>query len=162
MNKYETITLEHLLWINIVQARHVMNRLWERKMKDTHLTTEKFAIIHELLCLGGESTPHNLAKRIVFEPHSISAMLSRMEKDGLITKTKDLKKKHMVRIKLTQKAIELFPEALNTSLEIFTDLMKGVPREEKIRLTESLTHIRNKALTISPKKDKKLTPFKYT
>ncbi|MEQ4487265.1 MAG: MarR family transcriptional regulator [Dehalococcoides mccartyi] len=162
MNKYETVKLEHLLWINIVQTRHVMNRLWERRMKESHLTTEKFTVIHELLCLGGESTPHNLARRIVFEPHSISAMLSRMEKDGLITKTKDLEKKHMVRIKLTEKAMELYPKALEISLEIFTKLMEDIPREDKIKLSESLTQIRNKVLAANPSKGKKLTPFKYT
>jgi len=40
--------------------------------------------------------------------------------------------------------------------------MEDIPREDKIKLSESLTQIRNKVLAANPAKGKKLTPFKYT
>ncbi|OBW62751.1 MAG: MarR family transcriptional regulator [Dehalococcoides mccartyi] len=161
MNEFETLELEHLLWVNITQVKHSIERAWTRELKNLNLSTEKFAILHELMCLGGESTPHTLARRIVFEPHSVSAIVSRMEKDGLIIKTKDLDKKHMVRIKLSEKAIDTFYQALEISNRVYKQMMASITREEKVELSKTLTKLRNHTLPLTHKHTKTLTPFKY-
>lgn len=163
MHGLETLELEHYVWIYLSHVGHIIQHIWLREMKNVGPSTEKFAVIHELMCLGGESTPHALAKRVLFKSNSVSAILSRMEKDGLVIKTKDLDKKHMVRVRLTEKAMELYPKALETACGSFKKAMANVPRDEKIQLVETLAKIRDYSFPIAYKKSKleNLTPYKY-
>lgn len=159
LNGLEKLSLEHLLWIRISQVQHVIKHTWAKKMEEINLSPEKFLVIHELFCLGGESTPHAIARRVIFEANTISAILSRMEKDGYVTKTKDLGKKHMVRVKLTKKAIDVYPKALAMVQERTKGAMAGITKAEKKRMLKYLVKvIEDPSFDINGGK-KNLTPF---
>ena len=53
-----------------------------------------------------------IAKAIIMEPHSISGIVKRMEKRGLIRKVKDLGDKRFTKIVLTEKGQQLYTQAM--------------------------------------------------
>lgn len=67
----------------------------------------RFILIHEISMLGKNASPSALAKKSMLEPHTVSSLLTRMEKDGLVSKTLFEKPRNMVRVELTEKAKEL-------------------------------------------------------
>jgi len=160
MGKTNHLTKNHLLWIMITQIEHIVGQAFAHELRKIGLTREKWAVIHELVYLGGESTPYRLSKRFIYEPHSISALLSRMEREGFILKTKDLAKKNMVRVSLTDKSKELYPKGIEICQELFTDIMGNIPEGDGIGFMESVARLRDYAL-VSAAKRKNLTPFKY-
>jgi DNA-binding MarR family transcriptional regulator len=46
----------------------------------------------------------------VREPHTITKLLHRMEKVGLVTKTNDLEKKNMVGVSITEKGQQAYEQ----------------------------------------------------
>jgi DNA-binding MarR family transcriptional regulator len=76
--------------------------------------------------------------------HSISELLSRAEKDGLIEKQWDLKRKDHVRVVLTHKGKIVTEKTLRGV--ILPKIMYSLSREERLRLRILLFALFNKAL----------------
>jgi len=71
-------------------------------------------------------------------------LLNRMEERGLVKRSKDLHKKNLVRIALTDKGEEAFVAACQTSA--ISRLMSALSEEQRERLAECLWVLRGKAL----------------
>ncbi|MFC1531819.1 MarR family winged helix-turn-helix transcriptional regulator [Thermodesulfobacteriota bacterium] len=67
----------------------------------------RYALLLALQDIGDTATPTELSRRLIRKRHSVSELLSKMEKDGLIKKVKDLARKNMIRIILTKKGRKL-------------------------------------------------------
>jgi DNA-binding MarR family transcriptional regulator len=94
--------------------------------------------------LGDRVTPAEISRQMFRESQSVSELLHRMERDGLIAKVKDLKRKNMVRVELTKKGHEQFEVARRSgSILRITSRLSVEQREQ---LTECLEIIRNAAL----------------
>jgi DNA-binding MarR family transcriptional regulator len=53
--------------------------------------------------LGNKATPAALARHIIRQPHTVSALVDRMARRGLVKKVKDLDRKNLVRVVMTEK-----------------------------------------------------------
>jgi MarR family transcriptional regulator for hemolysin len=94
------------LWWLISLARQAMSRARQKELSDFNITLTKSFMFSVIGILGHEATPKNIAQWRLLEPHSVSEVLTRMEKEGFVKKVKDLKNKSMIRIKLTKKGHE--------------------------------------------------------
>jgi DNA-binding MarR family transcriptional regulator len=74
-------------------------------------------------------TPSRLAKMLCREPHSMSALIDRMEKQGLIVKKHDLSPKNLVRVVVTKKGEEAFQR--QRSMNTVTNITSILTREER-------------------------------
>jgi len=94
--------------------------------------------------IGEEATPAEISRWLIREPHALSLLLNQMEKKGLVIKTKDLERKNMVRISLTDKGEEALRQAQKS--ETISRMMSFFSYEEQDCLREHLLTLRNKAL----------------
>ena len=53
--------------------------------------------------LGNKATPAALSRHIIRQPHTVSALVDRMARRGLVKKVKDLDRKNLVRVVMTEK-----------------------------------------------------------
>jgi DNA-binding MarR family transcriptional regulator len=95
----------------IMQTRDLLVKLENRGLGRFGLTIMQFAVLDLVSILGDQAKPTVIANKLLRQPHSISGLLIRMEKDGLVTRTKDPDSKRNVNIGLTDKGLQLLNQA---------------------------------------------------
>jgi len=105
-------------WVRLFRAYTVLERAREMELSRVGITLPQAAVLYFLGTARETLTPTKLARLTYKEPHTISGLLNRMEKQGLIKKTKDLKRKNLVRVSLVKKGEELFKRLLSERVVI--------------------------------------------
>ena len=113
-------------------------------MHQYNISASRGAVLFAIQAIGEEATPAEIARWLFREPHSISELLSRMERDGLVRRVKDLCRKNLVRIVLTEKGREVYHKS--TKRELVCEIMSSLSEEERQQLRSCLQKLRDKAL----------------
>ena len=94
--------------------------------------------------LNGSATQTEIARRLIRKDHTVSALISRMEKRGWVKKKRDTRIKRRVNITITEKG----KKALDWSgkRESIQEIMSCLSEEEKMHLSSSLEKLRDQAL----------------
>lgn len=161
MSKELELNLGQLLLILLAQTSKILDKKYQKQLKKIGLPGEYFAILHEINCLDGEATPHAVARTMIFEPHTISTNISKMEREGLVTKTKNMKYKHMVRIEITDKGRALMDEAWKVMSKTDNYWKTAISENDVKNLIISLTKIRDKNISSVFNDTKELTDFTF-
>jgi len=96
-------TTDHLVWAVLRNAGHMMERVRDRELSQYNLTTRQAGILRHIKALEDDATPTAIARATYREPTTVSAILNRMEEQGFVRKSHDLRKRNQVRISLTAK-----------------------------------------------------------
>ncbi len=138
---------DYQLWAMIRQTRDAMIKARDKELEKMNLSSIQAALLFTVQDIGPAATPAEISRRLVREPHSISGLLSRMEKQGLIKRAKDLPKRNMVRISLTDKGKTLFE--YTTRRVTMHEVLSVIDDGERKALRDILQKLRNKALKMS-------------
>ena len=79
-----------MLWVLIAQTKDAILRARELEYARYGISNERRAILAIIQRNGGRSTPVDIARDLFRELHSVTEMLVRMERDGLIVRHKGL------------------------------------------------------------------------
>lgn len=140
-----TIDRERELWLLLRQANNLIYKAIESELRQLGSATYAQATVLWIVkAIGDGATPAKISRWLIREPHAISMMISQMERQGLVRKTKDLERKNMVRISLTDKGEEALRQAQTS--EAISKVMSCFSNEEKDCLREYLLTLRSKAL----------------
>jgi len=93
-------------WVRLFQTFNALERARELELGKVGLTTAEAAVLFALKTAKEPTTPAKLARWLYREAHTMSGLLNRMEKDGLVKKSKDLEAKNQIRVSLTEKGEE--------------------------------------------------------
>ena len=132
------------VWVMLHQARDTIFKVRERELKKYAISTTKAAVLFNIEAIGYKSTPSEIARHLLRESHSVSSILDRMEKQGLVKKVKDLDRKNMVRVYMTDKGQKVYDKAAKR--ESICEIISCLSDEERRQLISSLKKLRNKAL----------------
>ncbi len=80
----------------------------EDELQEFGVSSDMSAMMFTIALLGKQAIPANIAKNLLLEAHSVSQLVSRMERKGLVHKTRDLERKNLVHIELTEAGWDLF------------------------------------------------------
>jgi len=138
---------DYNLWILLRQAGDSILKAREKELSQHGISARKAAVLLVVDTLDNKATPGELSRWLLREPHSISAILTRMEQEGLVNKTKDLGKKRRVRVTLTEKGQQVL--SLSIKRESIRDIMSSLSEEECRQLWSSLRKLRDRALKYS-------------
>ena len=135
------------LWQMLRRTSHIIGKLRERELLAHGITGDGSVLLFTIVRLGEDATPGRIAQALLLEPHSVSEQISRMEKNGLVSKVRDRKKKNSVRICLTKKGESVF---LRSSQRRVTRKIMAVlnPGESDV-LWSMLARLRDAALELS-------------
>ena len=150
---------EHRLWILIHQTRDAILKVRDNELSKHGLTATEFGTLHVINIIGSEVTPAAISKCMLRQHHSVTALLKRMEKKGLIMRTRNLEGKPTWQISMTDKGKEAFTESyIKDSLSsVMSVLMEG----EKTQLEEYLRKIRDQAIRYSITEQVQIPAFPY-
>ena len=132
-----------MLWVLIAQTKDAILRARELEYARYGISNERRAILTNIQKSGGRATPVDIARDLFRELHSVTEMLVRMEKDGLVTRHKGTGKSR-VEVSLTEKGLDVFHQSLHseTDAKIFNALTK----KQRERLSQYLWKLRSQTL----------------
>jgi len=144
--KYRT-TLEndedYNLWVLLHQTTDAALRARQKELDQFGISVIEVGVLVVIQAIGEKATPSEISRRIFREPHTVSALLNRMEKKGLLTKTQDLDRKNMVRVSITEKGQQAYHKS--TMRKSIRKIMSSLSEEERQQLRSCLEKLRNKA-----------------
>lgn len=133
---HETIN-DAYVWGLLEHARSLIFRARELELAQFGITIEQMSILHAILINDGSATIDEVASITVRQHNSVSTLVNRMIKSGLIKKVKPLHEKKYLLL-MTDKAHRTVEKIPRKSIEMaFSCLSK----EEKAQLATSLEHL---------------------
>ena len=132
------------LWTLLGQTRMSMLKVRRKELRQLNITTSKGFVLTGIKLFGDRATPAQISRWLFLEPHSISELLSTMEKEGLIRKVRDLGRRDQLRVVLTEKGSEICQQMLK--IESIRRMMSSLSTEERQLLRSCLLKLRESAI----------------
>lgn len=132
-----------LLWVLIAQTKDAMLKARQRDYARFGISDDRRAILYIIMTNGGSATPVMIARNLFRELHSVTEMVKRMEKDGLVERRKGTGRSR-VEVVITQQGRHVFEQSRHneTDQRIFSALTK----QERERLSQYLWKLRSRVL----------------
>lgn len=138
------------LWTLLAQTRDAMSRARQQELRRYNISNMQAATLFYIQALGKQATPAKISAWILRKRHTISELLSRMEKSGLVRKIKDLPKKNQIRFVLTEKGRQKYYQS--SKRESIYRILSCVSEEERQQLRSCLQKLLQKSLEELAKK----------
>ena len=90
------------LWRLLSDTTTLMSKVRQRELRKYKVSANTAAVLQCIMSLGNRATPAQIARWLIREPQSISGILNRIEKRGMITRSVDPHRKNVLRISLTE------------------------------------------------------------
>lgn len=117
------LTENQKAWMRLETIMAVMERARNLELAKSGLNIPQASVLYCLKMSNEPMTPMRLARMMHKQPHTVSALVHRMEAQGLVSTKKDMKRKNWLRVSLTKKGEEalkrwstatMVPDALNS------------------------------------------------
>jgi len=144
METNETGNRDCELWVLLHQTFNAMVRADENELRQFGISTPQAAVLCVVKTVTVPATPAEISRWLFRQPHTVSGLLNRMEKQGLVRKVKDLERKNMIRIVLTEKGEEVHQKS--KEMKVICKIMARLSPEERSNLRTYLKALRNEAL----------------
>jgi DNA-binding MarR family transcriptional regulator len=141
------------IWTLIRNLSHLLGKARDRELSQYGITVTQSGTLYMIKALGDRATPGNIARVLFREPTTVSNTLIRMEKDGLIKRNKDPKRKSQVHISLTKEGERVYKNS--TRRESIRRIMTQLPEKKHRQIKNFLTELRTVTmhdLGLSPQK----------
>ena len=132
-----------LLWGRLFLATTLVERAREVELSRVNISLIQAMVLYALKLSPEPLTPSKLARMLCREQHSMSALIDRMEKQGLIQKKHDLSPKNLVRVVVTEKGEEAFQR--QRSVNAVSNITSSLTREEREALGSCADKLRVRA-----------------
>ena len=100
------------LWLLLTHARYAVFRAREKELQRYGISPEQASLLFTVQAMDNKATPAALARYLLRQPHTISALVDRMARRGLVKKVKDLERKNLVRVAITEKGQKAYEQSI--------------------------------------------------
>ena len=101
------------------------------------VSVRQAATLYAIHHLSDNASLPNISRWVFQKTHSISELISRMEKRGLVTKVKDIPKSKHIRITLRKKGNEIYRDKTSKA-ELIGKIINTLSEEEREQLSSIL------------------------
>ena len=144
MEKFLSSKEDAALWMWLSRTRDAIFRARERELHQYNISCIQSTVMQIIRALGDKATPAEISRWAFRESQSVSELLNRMEKEGLIEKIKDLDRRNMVRVVLTERGLEVYQQT--QKYEMVHKVMSSLSAAERQQLRSTLKKVWDKAL----------------
>lgn len=135
---------DYELWVLLHQTTDAMVRTREDELRQFSISRMQSAVMFIVKAIEGPATPAEISRWLFREPHTVSGLLNRMEKQGLVRRVKDLERKNLIRVTLTEKGEKAYHQS--RELKVIHEILSCLSPKERDNLRTYLERLRNKAL----------------
>ena len=132
------------LWVLLLQTRDAIYNARHDELRQYGMSPREAGTLRAIYSIGEKTTPAKISRWLYRRPHTIAGMLMRMQKKGLIKRSKDLEAKNLIRISLSEEGKKAHNKALKR--ESINRIFNTLTDEERDNLFLYLTKIRDAAL----------------
>jgi len=143
MKNISPVDEDYNLWVLLHQTTDAVLRARQKELDQFGISVIEVGVLVVIQAIGEKATPAEISRRIFREPHTVSALLNRMEKRGLLRKTNDLGRKNLVRVSITEKGRQAYDKS--TRRKSIHKIMSSLSEEERQQLGSCLEKLQNKA-----------------
>jgi DNA-binding MarR family transcriptional regulator len=117
----------------------------ERELSQYGISSRNAAALLVVWALDNYATPTDISRWLLREPHSITELLARMERDGYIRRFQDRERRNVVRVAMTEKGREAYFRSLRR--ESYHEIMSVLADDEREELRRLLAKVWKAALS---------------
>lgn len=136
---------DYTLWVLLNQVSNGMARAREKEVRPFGISAIQSAVMYLVKGMNGIATPTELSKWLLREPNTVSQLLIRMEKQGLVKRVRRPKDTGLVRVALTKKGEQVFRQH-DESRKVIHKILSCLSQEEREFLWSIMQRLREKAL----------------
>jgi DNA-binding MarR family transcriptional regulator len=130
------------LWILLQMTQELFLTVEENTFRlKTSVSYQQFLILMNIESSLTPMTPVELARQLLRKPNTVSNIIDRMEKQGLVKRIRGRKDRRLVYLKVTPLGKEKLSEASGAAMTLVRDILKDFSEKDMqlfIRLTEKL------------------------
>jgi DNA-binding MarR family transcriptional regulator len=143
------------LWLLLHRVHDVVSLCEESILREYGLTPEQFGVLASVKSDGGSLRPVDLALMLERSPNSVSMLIDRMVKAGLVRRTRNKKDRRAVNVTLTSKGEKALEPAAPADWQFVQKILLTLPDEDKRALTDTLEMVKCEAFAyLHPEVDK--------
>ena len=124
----------------LTTAQHEVNQEISTRLKDFELTPAQYGVLN-YLWENTVATPKELAHMLQVENSTMSGILDRLQKKGLIERRTDENDRRSVQVMLTPEADTLKADVLNSVSEMNTEVLSSIDAEKREMFMDCLRTI---------------------
>jgi DNA-binding MarR family transcriptional regulator len=103
-------------------------------LQDFNITPPQFDAL-QFLVDEGELTIGDLSGKLFLAPSTITDLVDRMEKNGLVVRVRDEKDRRSVKIKVEEKGFRLINEVIARRCTYLEEMIRDMKEEDRVKLT---------------------------
>jgi DNA-binding MarR family transcriptional regulator len=150
--KSENLVLR--LWFLMHRDVGLFRRCEDQVYGEKGLTMEQFSVLAAIKYIGHPASPSDIAEWIGRTPNTISMIVDRMVKAGLVKRTRDRIDRRVVNVTTTSKAENSFKLAIPGSWKFIQEIMLPLSQADRQALAKLLETIRYETLNyLNPGED---------
>jgi DNA-binding MarR family transcriptional regulator len=134
------------LWLLLHRVRDVISQCEDSIFSKYGITLEQFTVLGNVKARGGSMRITDLARVLDRSTNSISMLVDRMVKAGLVRRTRDRIDRRVVRVSLTNKGENTLKPATPAGWEFIQKILSPLSYEDKQALASTLEIVRGEAV----------------
>ena len=131
------------LWYVSHRTRALLKMCEDQLYSEYNLTTEQYAVLAAIKHIGDPARPTDIARWLGRSTNSISMIVDRMVKAGLVRRVRDRRDRRVVNVSITSKAENALKPAILAGWEFIKKITSPLSDEDKhtfIRLHDTLRY----------------------
>jgi DNA-binding MarR family transcriptional regulator len=142
--KFQFENLDKGVWILLRQTNNLVLRCEDRVFSEHDITTERHAVLMAMKHIDGPVRPTDVARWLDLSVNSVSMIIDRMVKAGLVKRVRDRKDRRTVFLTTTSKAEKAYVLASVAGWELIQEILSPLSDKDKRILIKLLETLRDK------------------
>ena len=133
------------IWSLLHQNRDIFVKARQRALREVGISMMQSAVLYIVKAADYPVTPADISRQLLREPQTISVMLKQMAKKGLIRRLRDIERKNVIRVILTEKGEHAYRQAAGKR-GVGLEILGCLSPEERSTLRSLLTKVWERGL----------------
>jgi len=142
--KFEFENLDKRAWVLLRQVHTLVSKCEDKVFSEHGLTTEQHGVLMAIKHIDGPVRITDIARWLDRSVNSVSMIIDRMVKAGLVRRTRDRKDRRTVFVTTTSKAEKDYVLATMAGWELIQEIISSLSDEDKLILIRLLETLRDK------------------
>jgi DNA-binding MarR family transcriptional regulator len=126
------------------QTTETIFRARQKELDQYSISTSQGAVLFITKALGEKATISEISRWLLRKPHTVSEIVSRMEKKGLLKKSRTPKRKSIIKVALTPKGLEVYRKSKKR--QSFSNILTSLSLEERQQMVAYLKRLKDSAV----------------